>query len=92
VRKRIRREDATELGKRQKKWAVALTSSRCSCLEAAKSELCKIFGFVENDSDDGSGDDTVVPKKVMGMKEVPMKAMVVKSMTVKILKISWTQQ
>jgi len=61
----------------------ALTSPRCNYLEAAKSELCKIFGFVENDSDYGSSDDTVVPKKVMTMKEVPIKVIVMKLMAVK---------
>lgn len=60
-----------------------MTSPRCNYLEAAKSELCKIFGFVENDSDYGSSDDTVVPKKVMTMKEVPIKVIVMKLMAVK---------
>ena len=45
AKEEIRVEIITELGKRQKKWAAALTSPGCNLLDAsAKSELRNICG------------------------------------------------
>ena len=42
-----------ELGKRERKWAIALTSSRCNLLDdSAKHMVCNILGAGGNATDD----------------------------------------
>ena len=54
----LRAGNITEFSKRQKKWIAALTSPGCSLLDdSAKSKLRKFLGFIENESQYGSGDD-----------------------------------
>lgn len=47
-----------ELGKREQKWAVALTSDQCELLnDSAKSELRTMLGFSESESSFDASDD-----------------------------------
>jgi len=54
----LRTEIVIQLGKRQKKWVVALISSGCSLLDdTAKSELRRFLSFAGTESDDDANYD-----------------------------------
>lgn len=54
----LRRGIVEELGKREQKWVVALTSEQCKLLnDSAKSELRTMLGFSGNESSSDANDD-----------------------------------
>ena len=56
--RRICRDIVKKLGKREQKWAVALTSEQCKLLDnCEKSELSTMLGFSGNESSSDISDD-----------------------------------